>query len=221
MSIVFEPLTHTYKDETGFYTPVSSVISHYKAKFDSDKWSLIKARERGISQEEILEEWALNSKKSTDKGTTMHKAVEDFFRHRLESEYVAEYLPIFLKWRTSGMVFIPEQLLFSKKYRVAGTPDMVIFDPKTDTYSILDWKTNKEIKMSNRYQKMTGVCSHLDDCNYNHYFLQLNLYASLLDKPINKLSIIHLADKLTIIPVKIDLEFALKVLEDFQKFKLS
>ena len=218
MFIDFEPLTHTYTDiEGNNYISVSKVVSKYKAKFDSDKWSKVKALQRGITQEEILEEWRLKALASTDKGTEIHKAVEEYFVNDKESDIIKSYLPTFRLWKKTAVFFHPEKILYSKEYKVAGTCDMVVYSEKEDEYSILDWKTNKEIKKSNKYQKMTGICSHLDDCNYNHYMLQLNLYARLLDKPIKKLNIIHLTDKLTIIPVKIDLEFADRILQDFSK----
>lgn len=42
--------------------------------------------------------------------------------------------------------------------------------------------TNKEIKMSNKYQSMLPPVNHLDDCNYIHYNLQLSLYSYMLEQ---------------------------------------
>jgi hypothetical protein len=53
---------------------------------------------------------------------------------------------------------------------------------------ILDYKTNKEIKKESYKnwegisQKMTGPCSNLDDCNFNHYALQLSAYMYIILK---------------------------------------
>lgn len=64
-----------------------------------------------------------------------------------------------------------------------------------DTYvDIDDYKTNKEIELENPFQKMKEPISHLDDCNYNHYALQISLYAYMLEQKgykIGTLSITH------------------------------
>ena len=57
-----------------------------------------------------------------------------------------------------------------------------------DTVNIIDYKTNKEIKTTGFTnwekitQKMTGPCAHLDDCNFNHYSLQLSIYMYIILK---------------------------------------
>lgn len=215
MFINFDPVAHTYTDIDGNnYTSVSKIVSKYKNKFDSDKWSKVKALQRGITQEEILEEWRLKALASTDKGTAVHKAIEEYFVEDKESDLINPYLSTFQLWKKRHVFFHPEKILYSKEYKVAGTCDMVVYSEKEDEYSILDWKTNKEIVMNNKYQKMQGICSHLDDCNFNHYMLQLNLYARLLDKPIKKLTLVHLSNKVNIIPVPIDLDIADKILKD-------
>lgn len=42
--------------------------------------------------------------------------------------------------------------------------------------------SNLEIKTSNKYQNMLHCCSHLEDCNANHYYLQLSLYLYMLEQ---------------------------------------
>ena len=42
--------------------------------------------------------------------------------------------------------------------------------------------TNKEIKMSNPFQRMLDPVGHLEDTNYNHYNIQLSLYAYILEE---------------------------------------
>lgn len=45
-----------------------------------------------------------------------------------------------------------------------------------------DWKTNKKLNFENRFQKMLDPISHLDDCNWEHYKIQLSFYIWILDK---------------------------------------
>ena len=46
---------------------------------------------------------------------------------------------------------------------------------------VADWKTNKSIYQSGFGGTGYRALSHLDDCNYIHYCLQLNVYRRLLD----------------------------------------
>jgi ATP-dependent exoDNAse (exonuclease V) beta subunit len=51
---------------------------------------------------------------------------------------------------------------------------------------IWDYKTNKEIKMSNSYgNKYLKPISHLDECEMNTYSLQLGLYKHIIEKNTN------------------------------------
>ncbi|GAB3975893.1 hypothetical protein GCM10028806_34470 [Spirosoma terrae] len=45
-----------------------------------------------------------------------------------------------------------------------------------------DWKTNKEIKKTNRYDKMQAPVAHLHDTNYWHYALQISIYGRMLER---------------------------------------
>jgi ATP-dependent exoDNAse (exonuclease V) beta subunit len=217
--ITFHEHNHTYTNEQGiFYTPVSTVIKHFKAVFDEDCWSKRKALERGITQEEILAEWSAKRIASTTKGTAIHNALEKYFLDGTESELIKNYLPTLSLWKKADVVFEPEKLIWNEEYKVAGTADMVIKKGK-NSFSIFDYKTNQKIDLTNKFQKMAGCCSHLDDCNLNHYSLQLNIYAYLLSKmlgiKIDKLTIIHLTETVNLIPVKVDLEWAEAVLEEY------
>jgi ATP-dependent exoDNAse (exonuclease V) beta subunit len=120
----------------------------------------------------------------------------------------------------NDVIFYPEKLLFSSKHLIAGTADMIV--ERDGEFSIMDWKTNKSIDMNSwcnpktkEYKMMLGTCYEMQDCNYSHYSLQLNIYAYLLGKPINKLTIVHLTEEgIKYIPVKVNLELAKKILDE-------
>ena len=70
--------------------------------------------------------------------------------------------------------------IFDEEHKLAGSIDMIF--KSGDEYYIADWKRSKEIKKTNKFQKGTPPIEHMDDCNYNHYSLQLNLYKYILEK---------------------------------------
>ncbi|MBK7867502.1 MAG: hypothetical protein IPJ75_11260 [Ignavibacteriales bacterium] len=46
---------------------------------------------------------------------------------------------------TSRGEVIPELIVFSEELGIAGTVDLLVYNPRTDKYDIYDWKTNKSI----------------------------------------------------------------------------
>jgi ATP-dependent exoDNAse (exonuclease V) beta subunit len=79
-------------------------------------------------------------------------------------------------------VVAAEKLVFSPALKLAGTFDLLLEDKETGEMIIADWKTNEEIKTNNYFSKGLSVLNFMDDCNFNHYSLQLNLYQYILEK---------------------------------------
>lgn len=75
-----------------------------------------------------------------------------------------------------------ETIVYDREWRLCGTIDFLAYNKKKKCVSILDWKTNKSWEFTNRYQKLNAPFNFLDDCNINHYELQLNTYKAILEK---------------------------------------
>ena len=75
----------------------------------------------------------------------------------------------------------------------------MIFKKDDGTYVIYDWKRSKDIKEFNDFNKGIRICNDLDDCNYNHYCLQLNIYKKILEdhyaKPVSEMFFVQLHPK--------------------------
>jgi hypothetical protein len=79
----------------------------------------------------------------------------------------------------------PEHFIYLKSAGICGQADRV--EVVGDTIDLYDFKTNKEIKkegfkMGTKTKKMLGPLSHLDDCNFNDYSLQLSIYMFMMLK---------------------------------------
>ena len=72
-----------------------------------------------------------------------------------------------------------EQKVFSPKYLVAGTADLLMRHKRTRVAHVLDFKTNEEIT-TKHYNLGRGICKHLTDCNQTHYQLQMSIYETLM-----------------------------------------
>ena len=80
----------------------------------------------------------------------------------------------------------PEHMMYLKSAALCGQADRVeIVNGKVNIY---DYKTNKEIKTESYVNwegvsdRMLAPLSHLDDCNLNHYALQLSFYMYMILK---------------------------------------
>jgi len=202
--IVLDHDSHTYTDRDGtVYTSVSTLISRYKAPFDRDAIASKIALRDGITVDEVLAEWA----KAAPYGTAVHGQLEDFFRGKSgPTNLIGAYTPILETWRKQPVEFMPEKILAftNNRLALAGTADLLVRD-RDGYYSIIDWKTNGKIwQQAFKNKKMKPPLSHLDDCNFIHYSLQLNIYAWMLEQPVKKLSIVHIPrgeSTLEVIPV--------------------
>ena len=88
----------------------------------------------------------------------------------------------------------PEHFVYLKSAGICGQADLVSI--VNGYINILDYKTNKEIK-ENGFKNWEGVVSkmfkpvnNLEDCNLNHYNLQLSLYAYIIKNIILNLKLV-------------------------------
>ena len=74
-----------------------------------------------------------------------------------------------------------ENLLYDEEVKVAGTADL-IYEHKNE-FTIGDFKTNKRFRFSSLYsERLKDPVSHLHNCEFNLYGLQLSLYAYLYEQ---------------------------------------
>ena len=128
-----------------------------------------------------------------------YSCVKGFYPKKLEPGIYPEYL---VSWIS------PEGL------HVSGQLDLCICNG--DEISIIDWKTNREIKKRSYFNSakkknvmMKYPLNNLMDSNYYHYVMQLSTYAYILeqlnpDKHIKELKLVHIDrdGKQTIYPLE-------------------
>lgn len=150
------------------------------------------------TQQDILDEWAKTNRESCERGTRIHAAMEKKFytgasSYSLKSyglggkfECKKDYTALDLE---NGVY--PEYLISrvseDGSIRLAGQIDLLV--KKGDEIWVLDYKTNKELKMKSgydsatkKYAMMKYPLNNLMDCNFMHYTLQLSTYAWMIEK---------------------------------------
>lgn len=206
MSLVFEPESHTYKsadlaDKTKWIS-VTTLLGNLKQPFNSKNIATKSAKNKkskwyGLTPDEIQDIWKNEAKRATDLGSWYHDQRE---ADLLNCETIVrdeEPLPVIrplvnddgYKIASSQKLIngiYPEHLVYMRSVGVCGQSDLV--EVVNNTVNIIDYKTNKEIKM-NSYKNWEGISammnnpvSHLEDCSYNHYNLQLSIYMFMILK---------------------------------------
>jgi hypothetical protein len=205
MTVTFKPEHHQYQsadpEEKIDWISITAFVSAFKQTFDPVAQSIKssknpKSKWYNMTPEEIQGVWNKESERANGLGTWYHNqresdliGIDTIKREGLD-------LPI-IKPLWNGEVKVapaqnltpgiyPEHFVYLKSAGLCGQSDRVEVIGKY--VDIIDYKTNKEIKLQSyrNYegfsQKMLGPLMHLDDCNFNHYALQLSLYMYIILK---------------------------------------
>lgn len=209
----FNEDNHTYfNDEGEQYVSGTSFIKKFCKPFDKMKIAAKFAKKHKRKVQDVLDEWDKAGKESIIKGVAYHKMMEDNLNevHHIKIDE-EDHLIFKAKWLEGVKInntlklepgVYPELMVWSDKYKIAGQADRVEITKK-NYINIKDYKTSKEIKMNSfvkwdgTKEMMTFPLHYLEDCNYNHYCLQINLYAFLIKQynrnlKIGKMSIEHI-----------------------------
>lgn len=210
------------------WTSITSVIQMFHEHFDDKtqayKCSTGQSKKKvytGMTVNEILDLWASENKRATDLGHLYHLDKEtELLKNSLverENGLVPLYPPIMREGRklagpqklTEGVY--PEHLMYLKSAGICGQSDRV--EIIKNFIDVFDHKTNKKLEFEgfknrmNQAKKMLGVLSHLDDCNFIHYSIQLSLYMYMIRK-----------HNYTLKPRRLELEHVVFKLKEKNKF---
>jgi hypothetical protein len=203
MAVVFNKKNHTYTDENNEqFISVTTLISAFKQPFDADKVATKVSKNKkskwyGLTPDQIKDIWKNESDRSCTLGNWYHDQREaDYLSCETMVKYGAELNIIKSIIDNDGNKFAgeqrlvegiyPEHMVYLNSAKICGQSDLVeVINGKVH---ITDYKTNKEIKTESFVnwqgisQRMLGPLGHLDDCNLNHYTLQLSIYMYMILK---------------------------------------
>lgn len=193
VKILFDEASHVYSSTINGneikYISGTTFIHKFFPEFDADKIAPFSAKKEGCTVEEIKQKWKQIGIEAVTFGTRVHEVCEDTLLNRpirnkptTEKEKIvfknAESISKIIreKFRILGV----EKIVFDENLKIAGTIDLFAQN-NLGTYLILDHKTNKSIDFENKYgEKALPPIEELDNCNFNTYTLQLNLYEFIL-----------------------------------------
>jgi hypothetical protein len=200
--IHFDDSSHTYSNLWGdVYTSSTQLVSKFKQPFDGPKIAAAYAKKNGGTPEYWLAEWDRIRDTACDRGTEFHKQKEERI---LAMQRMAMNGKLHKVWKSTkggekieNLRDLPdglytELLLWDHDAKIAGQADIVAIEThpqsKIRFIDIDDHKTNKKIDRESYchwrdgHRMMRPPLGHLMDCNFQHYELQLSVYAWILER---------------------------------------
>lgn len=175
--------TYTVKETGQKLTSITTLIHKYQNEFDPQGFAARACAKRdGITVDQIKEKWNSEKVRAGERGTMFHKQAEIFVNtKKIPDGPDKDILKDFKKkFKPEGKIF-SEVLVHNIELGICGTADLVIYDKVKNSVYIEDFKTNKQIKFKSfNNQKMLYPLTHILDCNYYHYCIQLSCYLYLL-----------------------------------------
>ncbi len=203
--IIFTPENHSYKsidDDNIEWISVTKLISYFKNPFDANAVAKKVSKNKkskwfGIEPKLIKEIWNNESKRATTLGTFYHDQREADLCSFASIERDGVTVPVFKPLESDKGTKIapsqklepgvyPEHMVYLRSKGICGQYDLV--EVVNGKVNIIDYKTNKEIKTKSYVnweglsEKMSLPVTNLDDCNFNHYALQLSIYMYIILK---------------------------------------
>lgn len=241
-AVYLEPEEHVYiHKETGEkFKSVTSVLSMLEPEFPAEEVaeaiSLKPDEDRkpeyvGMSKQQILDEWERINREANEYGTKIHEILERYLLagkiYIPKDDYEREIITKFQEVDDMSGTIYPETILFSAKHKLAGTADII--EDCGHYFNVRDFKTNKKINYISDYDHwLNPPVSHLSDCQYNVYSLQMSIYAYMYQmetrKKVGKMNLYYLnpaTEKFEVIPVPYMGLEAKKVLDFWVKYNVK
>lgn len=218
--VKFYDKAHKYKESaTGkeLHSVTRLIHSHFPSFDEKAMARMLAGFAWAKKQKKGVRYWLSEWKKNREEGSLCHEEMEKYLLDPRGSEVLFDvYNPRSL----SGVSFLKDFLPQYSSYEVI--PEMIVYDDnlagqsdlilnKNNNVVIVDWKFTKRIKRE-AYNKEQGtgtskLTSHLVNCNYNTYSLQLSIYAYLLEKKgynPERLVLVHIDPDGKVVPYEID-----------------
>jgi hypothetical protein len=192
--IQFLESTHSYTSivsDSKKWLSVTTVVGAMKPKFDAQVQAPKSSRNTkskwyGMKPEDIIAAWDAEGKRSTDLGHWYHSRIEEQMLAQDSIDGLPVHRPIIQgeykqapKQKLEEGIY-PEHMVYLDSVGICGQSDIV--KVQEGFVDIIDHKTSKEIRRKG-YTNWEGVTTkmlkpvqHLDECEFNHYALQLSIY---------------------------------------------
>ena len=197
---------HIYLFGSQELTSGTTFIGQFKEKFDAPKMAKLSAKKKGVEPEELLAEWDYKRDFSSIKGTMVHNFAENYWGNKIfpyndqmvinkfgedvikerYEECVRMFKEFYSEASKSLVPIAMELVIGDVELGVGGMVDGLFWNEKMGELQIWDYKTNKQIRTKSDYNKrFKAPLNFIQECEYESYSLQLNLYKFIIEKNTN------------------------------------
>jgi len=187
----FDPESHQYTYGGIKFDSVTQFLGRFKRGFDEEYHAQRFAKKHNTTAQKVKEDWDLKRVAGTDLGNKVHPQAELWAGSYCAANFNArdpahtglvqcDGLRRFFHDHSElrYMDNAAEVQIVDPVHRLAGTIDLLYLYFGSNGI-IYDWKSNKKLDMAG-FKRMRYPLNQLDDCNFIHYALQLNLYDRIL-----------------------------------------
>lgn len=168
---------------------------------DGKEFSIAEIAKLNPTPEQVREEWRIQGLMGTERGTYIHNYLENlekritdsppapnfdflpthrqvkFYQSVLKGKELAER---YVKETEFLVPVLMEYVIGDSELGLAGRFDRLYYNENSGELEIWDFKTDKKIAYSNKYEKFK--CFDLDVCEFNKYSLQTSLYKYIIER---------------------------------------
>jgi hypothetical protein len=149
----------------------------------------------------LAAEWKNKSTTALSNGTAVHREMELAFQGKYLSDLSWKYAQNNKHlFQLRGEFIVAD---YDKK--IAGQMDALFFNTLTDQFELHDYKTDKKIEYTNRFESLLPPLDFMSNCNFNKYTIQLNMYKHCIEKytdiKIGVMKIVHIGQEIEIIEI--------------------
>lgn len=170
---------HKYLVNTEEYISVTTKLSKYFV-FNKQKISREVALRNWTTEDEVISDWDYRRDMGSYTHELANKYIEGETMTQDELEVITHIID-FLNEHKEFEIIASELGIFSSKYKIAGTIDVILKEKSTGRYFTLDWKTSRKSIAKNEYFTMAREpFRHLPNSKLNMYSMQLWAYNLVL-----------------------------------------
>lgn len=206
LGITLEESTHTYYHRGKALMSAGQIVKSLTPKFDAKAAAARRAERDNTTQEAVLAQWAQERERAADKGHALHQFIQAFFHNFQPLPYppiayreARAWVEWFSKSGQNLRLLGHELIVGCPDLGFAGTLDSLFASSRTMLHHVLDWKSNKEFRVENKWgDRMLWPFDDLPACHHSEYSIQLSLYRLALDTlglPTGQAWVVHLGDK--------------------------
>lgn len=202
VEIEFEPVGHTYTYKGKPLVGATEYIKRFYKEFDAETISSVLESKWGVPQKNIRDMWDANGKLTSDFGSVVHRAIEDYQKFKDVGEVIASKKeekvnsclpkhPI-LRSIVEGFIEITKEekgevmtevLVSNVESGICGHVDrLTILDKEKKICRIKDYKVNINSEEKDKNQKVLAPFDSLPSTKLSKYQLQTSIYANMMQK---------------------------------------